>query len=373
MNAPQRMTEVAAAAADTADGASELNRLLQRAPNYSPRDDLLGDKFDRMMRIAELMAKSHMAVPPYLRENVGACFAVVQQAMRWNADPWAVALKTHVVNEMVSYESQLIGAVLNASGAIQEAALQDEYFGPWEKVIGNFVERESKYQNKDGSAKTYRKLNTTLEDEKGVGIRVSATLVGESQPRVLTLQMSQASVRNSTLWADDPQQQLFYLAQKRWARKYTPGVILGLYSPDELEQDEDKAPHEHQAPAAPRGPQRKSAVAHGAAASAVATKRADPQTGEIDPPAAPGQTSEQSSTTAKPATPAPGPAAKSAAPGPDAARPSIGTGQVAYLRNKLKAAGITEQSVLARYGVGALEQLNVDAFDELKSELLASS
>lgn len=223
-----------------AEGASELDRLLQKKA-YSARDDLLGDKFDRMMRIAELMSRSGMAVPAYLRENVGACFAVVQQAMRWNADPWAVALKTHVVNETVAYESQLIGAVLNASGAIREAALQDEYFGPWERIIGNFVERESRYKNPDGTPKTYRKLNTTIDDEKGVGIRVWATLSGESAPRVLTLMLSQASVRNSTLWADDPQQQLFYLAQKKWARKYTPGTILGLYSADELEPIDSEA------------------------------------------------------------------------------------------------------------------------------------
>lgn len=236
MTEPDKTTAVAVQQR-TSDGATELNRLLQKA--YSPREDLLGDKFDRMQRLAELMSRSGVAVPAHLRDNLGACFAVVQQAMRWNADPWAVALKTHVVNEMVAYESQLIGAVLNASGAIRESAMQDEYFGPWEKIIGNFVERESRYKNPDGTPKTYRKLNTTISDEKGVGIRVWATLAGESAPRVLTLMLSQASVRNSTLWADDPQQQLFYLAQKRWARKYAPGTILGLYSADEIESETD--------------------------------------------------------------------------------------------------------------------------------------
>jgi hypothetical protein len=50
--------------------------------------------------------------------------------------------------------------------------------------------------------------------------------------------MSQATVRNSTLWASDPKQQLAYLAVKRWARLYCPDVILGVYTPDELQQDE---------------------------------------------------------------------------------------------------------------------------------------
>ncbi|HFQ7099962.1 TPA: recombinase RecT, partial [Citrobacter freundii] len=36
--------------------------------------------------------------------------------------------------------------------------------------------------------------------------------------RELVLMLSQAQVRNSTLWASDPRQQLAYLAVKRWAR-----------------------------------------------------------------------------------------------------------------------------------------------------------
>ncbi|WPB58606.1 recombinase RecT [Xylophilus sp. GOD-11R] len=73
-----------------------------------------------------------------------------------------------------------------------------------------------------------------MEDETGCGIRIWATLRGEDQPRTLELLLAQARVRNSTLWADDPKQQLAYLAQKRWSRLYAPDVILGVYSPDEI-------------------------------------------------------------------------------------------------------------------------------------------
>ena len=56
----------------------------------------------------------------------------------------------------------------------------------------------------------------------------------------MELLLAQARTRNSTLWADDPKQQLAYLAQKRWARLYAPGVILGVYTPDELEQPAER-------------------------------------------------------------------------------------------------------------------------------------
>jgi hypothetical protein len=53
---------------------------------------------------------------------------------------------------------------------------------------------------------------------------------------MLELLMTQARTRNSTLWTEDPKQQLAYLAQKRWARLYAPDVILGVYTPDELQE-----------------------------------------------------------------------------------------------------------------------------------------
>ncbi|ENE8833853.1 recombinase RecT, partial [Escherichia coli] len=59
-------------------------------------------------------------------------------------------------------------------------------------------------------------------------------------PRVLELLLAQARTRNSTLWADDPRQQLAYLALKRWARLYCPEVILGVYTRDELDEPQEK-------------------------------------------------------------------------------------------------------------------------------------
>ncbi|ECG3199869.1 enterohemolysin, partial [Salmonella enterica subsp. enterica serovar Java] len=109
-----------------------------------------------------------------------------------------------------------------------------EWFGAWENIVGRFVEKTSTKGNK------YIAPGWSLADEKGVGVRAFATLKGESEPRELILMLSQAQVRNSTLWASDPRQQLAYLAVKRWARLYCPDVILGVYTADEIEEREEK-------------------------------------------------------------------------------------------------------------------------------------
>ncbi|MDP9568759.1 UNVERIFIED_ORG: hypothetical protein J2806_004446 [Kosakonia oryzae] len=80
------------------------------------------------------------------------------------------------------------------------------------------------------------------------GIIIRARLKGEEQYRELDLLLAQARVRNSTLWADDPRQQLAYLAVKRWARLFCPDVILGVYTPDELEDRQERVINPDPAP-----------------------------------------------------------------------------------------------------------------------------
>lgn len=196
---------------------------------------LSGDSMEKMMRIAEFMASAKSTIPMHLR-NPGDCLAVVMQATQWNMNPFAVAQKTHLVNGTLGYEAQLVAAVVNNSGLVADR-FQFEWFGAWEKIIGKFKEVESRSKTgDDGKPKKFIVPDWNANDEKGLGVRVWATIKGESEPRVLELLMTQARTRNSTLWTEDPKQQIAYLAQKRWARLYAPDVILGVYTPDELEQ-----------------------------------------------------------------------------------------------------------------------------------------
>lgn len=184
---------------------------------------------ERMNELAKLMSISKVAVPAHFRGSVGDCLAVVMQSVQWGMNPFAVAQKTHLINGVLGYEAQLINAVISARAPVT-GRIEYEWFGPWERVLGKFAVKK----NADG--KEYRTPNWSATDEEGCGVTVWATFKGESQPRKLDLLLTQARVRNSTLWADDPRQQLAYLAVKRWSRLYCPDVILGVYTPDELEE-----------------------------------------------------------------------------------------------------------------------------------------
>lgn len=197
----------------------------------------------QMHKIAECMASGVSTVPRHLQGNPSDCLAVVMQAAQWRMNPYSVAQKTHLVSGNLGYEAQLVNAVVSSSTKIQ-GSFGYEWYGPWERVIGKFTTKTSSKGN------TYQAPAWSPKDEEGCGIKVSATLRGESSPRTLDLLLSQAQVRNSTLWASDPKQQLAYLAVKRWARLYAPDVILGVYTPDEM--DDTKPQQERSVNEAPK-------------------------------------------------------------------------------------------------------------------------
>jgi hypothetical protein len=152
--------------------------------------------------LANRMAEARATIPKHLAGNPGDCWAVIMQAVQWRMNPFVVAQKTHLVNGTLGYEAQLVNAVVKASGAI-EGAFKYEYRGE-----GNDLE-----------------------------CRVGAVLKGETE---ITwgqwLKISSVTTKNSPLWKTNPPQQLGYLQVKNFARAYCPEALLGVYTPDELQE-----------------------------------------------------------------------------------------------------------------------------------------
>lgn len=179
--------------------------------------------------VADLMAEGKVSIPVHLRGNRGDCFAIAMQSAQWGMNPFAVAQKTHLSQSgALGYEAQLINAVVCNLAPIKGRP-EYEFLGDWDKILGKVEERKS---DKGGK---YYVATYTKADESGLGVIVRATFRGESEPREVRVMMSQAYPRFSTQWATDPQQQISYLAIRKWARRYTPDVLLGVYTGEELD------------------------------------------------------------------------------------------------------------------------------------------
>ena len=163
-----------------------------------------------MMSVANIMATGKCTVPKHLQDKPGDCLAVVMQSMQWGMNPFAVAQKTHLVNNVLGYEAQLVNAVATSNKGIH----------------GRFH-----YE--------YRGEGEALE------CRVSAVPWGEKELVAGEwLKLSSVKIRNSPLWAANTKQQFGYLQVKNWCRLYCPGAILGVYTPDELAEIDVTPPSE---------------------------------------------------------------------------------------------------------------------------------
>lgn len=195
----------------------------------------------QLQSVAGLMAQAAVTVPEHLRGNPADCMAIIMQAMQWGMNPYAVAQKTHLVNGVLGYEAQLVNAVISSSNAIV-GRFHYEYDGDWSKCASSREEIVKKPAKGGG---TYDKKEMvrgwTSADEEGLSVRVGAVIRGESE---ITwgepVFLSSVITRNSPLWISNPKQQIAYLALKYWARLYCPAVILGVYSPDEVEPRTEK-------------------------------------------------------------------------------------------------------------------------------------
>ena len=151
------------------------------------------------MEIAKLMSGGNF-VPKHLRGAPGDCLAVVMQAARWGMDPFAVGNKTYFVNDRMAYEAQLVNAVVNSSNVL-DGRLKVEWSGE-----GNNLK-----------------------------CLVTGRIKGDPDIKTREVKLANITTRNSPLWKSDPEQQIAYFATRAWARLHAPEVLLGVYTPDEIE------------------------------------------------------------------------------------------------------------------------------------------
>lgn len=161
---------------------------------------LMPQNMEQAMRLAEMMARGKM-LPAHFHNSPGDCLLVVEQAMRWRMSPFAVAQCTASIKGKLMFEGKLVAAAIEESGAI----------------VGS--------------------LDYTFSGE-GMGrkITVSATRRGDGTPRTVEVALKDAMTENG-VWKKQPDQQLVYHGARVWGRRWTPGVILGVYSREEFNRE----------------------------------------------------------------------------------------------------------------------------------------
>ena len=171
-----------------------------------------------LIELAKVMSRMGPAIGPHCRNNVGMCIWVLQQASRWNLDPYMVSRKTYVTESKkdgrlsLEYESQLIHAIIEKHAPLKER-LRMRYEGTGGDVTCTVI--------------------GTIEGETELREWTSPPL----KARLPTVNEHGWSA-GSPLWRTKPLLQLFYDTSRDWARVYCPDVIAGLYAPEEIAETE---------------------------------------------------------------------------------------------------------------------------------------
>lgn len=174
------------------------------------RGVVLPQTMQEVLEFSQIMCKAGEAIPKHLRMNPGMCLAVTMDAMAWQMNPFSVARFHMVVNGVGSYMSQLVTAVINSRAPIK-GRLVPQFAGTGDKLV------------------------CRIEAE---------TLDGQPLPYE-SPEVGQIKVKNSPLWATDPEQQLGYYSCRAWARRYFPDLLMGVYDPDEAATMKDVTPKDN--------------------------------------------------------------------------------------------------------------------------------
>lgn len=239
----------------------EQPRLEIAATDRPGRAIFLPENFAQAMQMADLMARG-LGVRPWMRGKPEACFMVLQQAMRWGMDPYAVANKAYETNGTVAYEAQLVAAVINTSGEIL-GRLKIEWEGePSKKAQLRPPPRRRENNNDPRDPRNEPQQAWTPPDDETLVCRVSGRIKSDPDDlKVLEQELRTITVRNSPLWQTNPKLQLAYHATRSWARLYTPEILLGVYTPDELADGLAAEIEAQSTPAGGRAPDRRDYIA----------------------------------------------------------------------------------------------------------------
>lgn len=202
-----------------------IDRVAQSVQDVKLFDPGLGaysfDSLGEAVRFSDLMAKADVMLPAHLRQKPALCLAVTMRAVHWKFDPFALAGETYQAKDggQIGYQAKVFVAALRN---VRGVRLKFRY-------EGNFTFTEKPVLSPKGNQIAPR---GAVGDLRCIAY---ATVDGEVL-EYETPTLDQIAVKNSPGWHNTPRDQLAYYAGRGWVRLYDPGVMMGAYSDDEVEQ-----------------------------------------------------------------------------------------------------------------------------------------
>lgn len=184
----------------TDNGRADL--MLDSAPNVIVRrsdvDLVTVDRWATALARSSFCPK-HLVWATDPEKTLYNCYRVCEQALRWNISPFTAAEESYAVGGRIAYSGKLIASIVNTRAGL----------------VGRL------------------NMRTTA-----AGGSLAATIVGRfrgcNEDSTVDISFAEAFTSNDQ-WRKDPKQMLWYAGARKWARRFVPDLVLGIYSEDELQ------------------------------------------------------------------------------------------------------------------------------------------
>ncbi|BCH33248.1 hypothetical protein MesoLjLc_51780 [Mesorhizobium sp. L-8-10] len=205
---------------------------------FAPASIFDVERFEMVMRVAEVMARA-TTLPDHLKsksqnpeerylETRGNCFMIANQASNWKLDPFAVAQASAFVYGKLVLEGKLVRAVIRKFLGFD---LCYSFFGDAGTMERRVYVSDKPFANQDGKALSEPEIEALM---KTPGNRITRGTLKKWHSK-----NKEGGVNDN--WNKDEEKMFRERGAREWCREFSPGLMLGVYTPDEFDEVEHTA------------------------------------------------------------------------------------------------------------------------------------
>lgn len=199
-------------------------------------------RFEQVHRVATVMAGASL-IPDHLKGpkpevTYGNCFLIANYAANWEFDPFAVAQATALVFGKIVFEGKLVRAVI-------KKFLGFDLHYVWFGNAGNmdrrcYVSDRPLVVVSDDERENGRQFT---EDEIEVRMKLPEWRITKGTLGKWHTRNKQGGINDN--WAKDEDKMFRERGAREWCREFSPGLMLGVYTPDEFDEVEHTSRSNH--------------------------------------------------------------------------------------------------------------------------------
>lgn len=156
---------------------------------------------------------------------IATCSALIAQAESWDINPMSLANESYSVHGRLGYQGKVLAGIVHKHAKTLIDGLAMLYEGEGDGLVGLCFGH-----TREPTEEVKKDLQEFVETGN-LSTQNRLTLAGCKTYRV-TRREAQS---DNALWQTDPEQKLYYTAAVRWCRRYTPQILLGAITDEEVD------------------------------------------------------------------------------------------------------------------------------------------